>query len=230
MWAIVPVKDMVVAKQRLSTFLDAKERQNLFHSMLTDVLTALHNSLCFDGIAIITRDQKAINLATQFNIRVIKENENTGQTLAVKHGISKLIAEGVKDLMQIPGDVPMVTPGEIQQVVAGHLTAPSMTIVPARDRKGSNCVVCSPPNSVPLQFGNNSFVPHLKTAQNLGITPTVITLPGLGLDIDTKADLLELLKLTSDTESLKYLIKSGIAKRFQTLQENVKPMLEENSR
>ena len=62
MWAIVPVKDMVVAKQRLSTFLDAKERQNLFHSMLTDVLTALHNSLCFDGIAIITRDQKAINL------------------------------------------------------------------------------------------------------------------------------------------------------------------------
>ena len=63
MWAIVPVKNMVVAKQRLSDFLDSKERQSLFHSMLTDVLIALHNTSCLDGIAIITKDEKAINLA-----------------------------------------------------------------------------------------------------------------------------------------------------------------------
>jgi len=230
MWAIVPVKNMVVAKQRLSDFLDSKERQSLFHSMLTDVLIALHNTSCLDGIAIITKDEKAINLAKKFNVRVIKEETNSGQTLAVEHGISKLMADGVKDLLQVPGDVPLVTPEEIQHVIDKHLSAPSMTIVPARDRMGSNCIACSPPNSVPLCFGNNSFSPHLKAAQNLGINPTIITLPGLGLDIDTKADLLELLKITSNTESHKYLIKSGIAKRFLTFQEKAQPLLEGISR
>ena len=50
------------------------------------------------------------------------------------------------------------------------------------------------------------------------------------IDNDTKADLLELLKITSNTESHKYLIKSGIAKRFLTFQEKAQPLLEGISR
>ena len=174
----------------------------------------------------ITKDQRAVDLASKFNIKIIRENRNSGQTSAVALGISKLMADGATDILQIPGDVPLVTPREIEQVVNQHLPAPSMTIVPARDKKGSNCVICSPPNSVPLQFGNNSFFPHLKVAQNLGITPTIIKLPGLGLDIDTEADLAELIKSRLSTRSREYLTESGIAKRFLKQQKETQPMVE----
>ena len=38
MWAVVPVKDMAGAKQRLSPVLEEAERQSLFRAMLEDVL------------------------------------------------------------------------------------------------------------------------------------------------------------------------------------------------
>ena len=40
-WAVVPIKNTVDAKQRLADVLSAEHRRGLFIAMLTDVLTAL---------------------------------------------------------------------------------------------------------------------------------------------------------------------------------------------
>lgn len=183
--------------------------------MLRDVLGALAEMTSLDGIALITRDPAAKALALRFGAETIPEDENSGQTAAVAHGISRLMARGVADIVQVPGDVPLATAGEFEQVIAAHLPAPAMTIVPSRDQQGSNCVVCSPPDSVPLRFGDNSFFPHLDAARRAGIEPTICALPGLGLDIDTPDDLAELLARPGDTESHVYLAESGIAVRLQ---------------
>jgi 2-phospho-L-lactate guanylyltransferase len=89
-----------------------------------------------------------------------------------------------------------------------------MTIVPARDQQGSNCIICSPPDSVALRFGDNSFFPHLEVARNAGIAPTIVPLPGIGLDIDNAADLEALLARPAETRSHAYLHESGIAARL----------------
>ena len=67
--------------------------------------------------------------------------------------------------------------------------APAFTIVPARDDLGSNAVLCTPADAVPLRFGDNSFFPHLAAARAHGIEPNVVRLPRIALDIDTPDDL-----------------------------------------
>jgi 2-phospho-L-lactate guanylyltransferase len=64
-----------------------------------------------------------------------------------------------------------------------------LTIVPAHDELGSNAVLCAPPLVMPLRFGDDSYFPHLATARRYGIEPTIVRLPGIGLDIDHPVDL-----------------------------------------
>ena len=220
MWAIIPVKNLTGAKQRLSAALNPQERYDLYHAMLTDVLFALADTPNLNGIALITRDTEAKQLAAKFGAEIITEAENNGQTSAVHRGIVELMARGVKSILQVPGDVPLATAAEFSQVIAAHLPAPAMTIVPARDQQGSNCIVCSPPNSVALRFGDNSFFPHLEAARQVNIEPTVVPLPGLGLDIDSPADLKVLIGQPAETLSQTYLAESGIAARLQQEQKS----------
>ncbi|MEA2769707.1 MAG: 2-phospho-L-lactate/phosphoenolpyruvate guanylyltransferase, partial [Acetobacteraceae bacterium] len=77
----------------------------------------------------------------------------------------------------------------VDAVVSSCRAAPSFTIVPAHDELGSNAVLCAPPFSVPLRFGDDSYFPHLMAARARGIEPTIVRLPGIGLDIDHPADL-----------------------------------------
>jgi Guanylyl transferase CofC like len=86
--------------------------------------------------------------------------------------------------MTMPGDIPRLSAGEITATQAAHRPAPAFTIVPAHDEFGSNTIICSPPNAVPLRFGDNSFYPHLDAARGRGIEPLIIRQPGIGMDID----------------------------------------------
>ncbi|MEJ0018593.1 MAG: hypothetical protein WDN25_18940 [Acetobacteraceae bacterium] len=86
-----------------------------------------------------------------------------------------------------------MTAAEVASVLEARAAAPSVTIVPAHDRRGSNAVLCSPPLVMPLRFGDDSFVPHLAAARALGIEPTVVELPGIALDIDQPEDVRALL-------------------------------------
>src|SRR5262249_9532597 len=84
---------------------------------------------------------------------------------------------------------------EIDAVLSAHLAAPSFTISPAHDDLGSNAVVCSPPEAVPLRFGDNSYFPHIDVARRHGIEPTVIRQRGIAMDIDHPLDLALFLRM-----------------------------------
>ena len=89
-----------------------------------------------------------------------------------------------------------------------------MTLVPAHDRRGTNCVLCSPPGALPFAFGHDSFEPHCRAARARGIAPRIVPLPGLGLDIDTPDDLRAFLAGPGAGRTLDYLRESGIAERL----------------
>ena len=78
---------------------------------------------------------------------------------------------------------------------------PSFTIVPSHDERGSNAIACSPPDAVPLRFGEDSFFPHLAAARSRGIEPCVLRLPGVAFDIDNPQDLDHFLRLNSTTRA-----------------------------
>lgn len=214
MWAVLPAKDLVDAKQRLTDALGRPERRLLFRTMYEDVLSVLATVEGLAGIAVVTRDPEAAAVAASYGARVIQETENRGQTAAVETAARTLAGSGADGIMTVPGDAPLITAAEIETVLAAHRGSRAMTIVPAHDRRGSNCIAVSPPGLIPFSFGNDSFRPHLAAARHAGLEPTIIALPGIGLDIDTPADLTELLRRPGTTRTHAYLNSSGIATRL----------------
>ncbi|MBF0276159.1 MAG: 2-phospho-L-lactate guanylyltransferase [SAR324 cluster bacterium] len=210
MWAVVPAKDPADAKQRLSFVLNNEQRRKLFRAMLEDVVEVLLKVPALDGLMLVSRNTDAEWLAEQYGVRLLHEKENKGHTAAVSFAARVLGAEGATGILQLPGDVPMVSVDEIEQVMAAHGAAPAVTIVPSRDKKGSNCVLCSPPEVMPLTFGENSFYPHLTVARNHGLEPRVLEMPGIGLDIDTADDLRKLLALNADNRTGRFLRENSL--------------------
>ena len=186
-WAAVPVKEFAGAKQRLAALLTAQQRQALAAAMLEDVLAALVEAP-LAGIMVNTLDPVATELARRYGARVVTDGARDGHTGAVAAMARILAEEGREAMLTVPGDIPRVTAAEIAAVIEARRPAPSLTIVPAHDERGSNAVLCSPPLVMPLRFGDDSFLPHLAAARALGIEPTIVKLPGIGLDIDQPPD------------------------------------------
>jgi 2-phospho-L-lactate guanylyltransferase len=194
-WAIIPVKEFDGAKHRLSDLLSPQERRRLAETMLTDVLDAVAVCRRLAGVVIVTLDPYATALGEKVGARIVTDGARDGHTGSVNAGRRVLAREGRGGMITMPGDIPAVRAGEIDTVLAAHLTAPSFTISPAHDDQGSNAAVCSPPEAVPLRFGDNSYFPHLDAARRHGIEPTVIRQPGIAMDIDHPVDLALFLRL-----------------------------------
>lgn len=210
----MPVKNVENAKQRLANVLPPNERQALFLAMVEDVLAAVAAADDLAGMMLVTREPAAISLAERYGARVLIESENAGHTAASSFGAKTLASEGTTGMLQLPGDIPGVTPADIEAVLTAHGEAPSVTIAPSRDELGSNAVACSPPDLLPLRFGDDSYFPHLQRARDLGVEPQVVKRGGLALDIDTPEDLAAFLAAPSPTRAYAYLTETGIAQRL----------------
>ena len=216
--AVLPVKDFGHAKQRLAGFLSAVERRLLAEAMAEDVMETLSQVSELSEIIVVTRDERAFELAARHGARVLAEPSNDGQSAAVERAAAAMGRAGVESLLQVPGDVPGASADEIAAVLAAHGRAsdgaPAVTLVPSYDRRGTNCVLCSPPDVLPFAFGHESFGPHCEAARAQGIAPRIIALPGLGLDIDTPDDLRAFVARPAAGRTLDYLRESGIAERL----------------
>jgi 2-phospho-L-lactate guanylyltransferase len=215
-WAVVPVKELTGAKQRLAALLSPAERLALATVMLEEVLAALAGARGLAGVALVTLDPHATAIARHHGWRVLTDGARAGHTGSVEAGRAALAAEGAAGILTLPGDIPLVTAAEIDAVLAAHGTAPSFTIVPAHDEQGSNTVVVSPPRAVPLRFGDNSYFPHLAAARACGIEPRIVRLPGIAMDIDHPADLARFLALpgSQGSRTRAWLEAAGVAVRL----------------
>jgi len=163
--------------------------------MVEDVLTAVEACTYIDNIVVVTDDLAVAELARSYGAEIRPEPDSPGLIEAVTETGKQLAAEGIDCMLFLPGDVPLVTPEELEVVLEGFGMSgkPEFMIVPASDLGGSNCVACSPPDCMSFGFGIDSFRKHLGLAKDRGIDPQVAKLPGIGLDIDTPSDISELM-------------------------------------
>jgi 2-phospho-L-lactate guanylyltransferase len=199
---LVPVKNLLGAKQRLSEVLDQPARTELAQAMIHDVLEVLASWGTRPGVAVVTSDPFATELAAHFDFHIIADGDNRSETDAIEIATAICEAQGVESTLVIPGDIPLLQVSELEQVVDA---APKKgtVLVPAADGRGTNAALRSPAALFPLRFGNDSFKPHLLAAKATGLPCPVLSLPGIALDVDNPADLAQLAAAPGNTRSQK---------------------------
>ncbi|MDC7789676.1 2-phospho-L-lactate guanylyltransferase [Rhodoplanes sp. TEM] len=225
--AVVPIKGVVGAKQRLSAVLPAETRSALAMAMAEDVLEVLAQVPELARVLVVTADATAAALARRYGAEVTDAHAGEGHTGAVTGAARRLVAEGF-GMITLPGDLPLLVPADVRRVMAAHRAAPAFTIAPARDLQGSNAIVCSPADAVPLRFGPDSFYPHLDAARRQGIEPTVVEVPGFGFDIDEPHDLAAFVARGAQTRAGRLVADLGpeLSARLAAMVEREAPLME----
>jgi 2-phospho-L-lactate guanylyltransferase len=151
-WAAVPVKAFDQAKTRLSAALSGSEREGLARAMLTDVLCALGQSKAIERVIVITADSEVAHLARDLGAEVLHDQLCRGQTQAVEQAASAFAARGCAAMLTLPGDLPLLTPKDIDEVCALLCENTPLVMVPASGDGGTNAVLCCPPDSMRFHF------------------------------------------------------------------------------
>jgi 2-phospho-L-lactate guanylyltransferase len=206
-WAVVPVKALDDAKQRLADVLPPEARRRLMLVMLHDVLATLRQVACLGPVLVVTPDMHVAELAQRSGARVLREACGQGHSVAVAAGFAHARAHGAVQALTLPGDAPCVTCGEIEHLIdAGdRIAAPGVVMVPARDGDGTNALLVAPPDAFPPRFGPGSFARHRAEAAARRLDCRTLPLAGIGLDIDEPRDLQALLALKCDDPRYAFL-------------------------
>lgn len=184
--AILPVKSFDAAKRRLAPTLGPGLRRELARAMFTDVLTSLRRVPRLDSVAVVTADQDADAAAHSQRALVLRDTEQAGQSAAAAIGISFALTEGFDRVLLVPGDTPLLDPGEVAALL--RVRRP-VSIVPDRHGTGTNALLLRPPDAIAPSFGPGSLERHVAVAAAAGVASAVEKVPTLMLDVDTGADL-----------------------------------------
>jgi 2-phospho-L-lactate guanylyltransferase len=184
--AILPVKSFDAAKRRLAPTLGSGLRRALAQAMFTDVLTSLRRVPGLDSVAVVTADPVADAAARGERVLVLPDTAQAGQSAAAAIGIAYALTEGFERVLLVPGDTPLLDPGEVAALL--RVRRP-VSIVPDRHGTGTNALVLRPPDAIAPSFGPGSLERHVAVAAAAGVANAVEKVPTLMLDVDTGADL-----------------------------------------
>lgn len=190
MLALIPVKPLNLAKQRLSTILSPTERKQLSLAMLCDVMTALGEHPAIERIIVCSPDPQIASLARTFGVEFLAEGALQGHGLnAAVNAATKLLArQGVSELMVAHGDLPLLGQEELEDFITTHRAGSQVTVTPDSRLDGTNLLAWNPVSGFEVQYGQNSYLRHCYQCRALGIAPTLCVLPGASRDIDNAED------------------------------------------
>ena len=213
-YVVIPAKDFHHAKQRLAALLRPHERSALARATLTDSLTACVRAEGLAGVGVVTCDPDVAELAESLNAEVLWEAEARGQSAAVARGGRECLRRGVPAMLTMPGDIPLLTPADVEELASTAQSAQSALLVPNRDDTGTNALLLTPPDCLPVAFGDDSFRRHLRLCAERSLSVEVRRMPRVALDIDTPDDLTTFIAHRAPGHSLQALADLGVLDRF----------------
>ena len=210
--AVVPIKNLKLAKSRLSNILAEGERQELVLAMFDDVLVSLRESHFIDKIFLVA--DKYFNPIA--DVQTITEIKNRGYDEAIIEALKDSRVNQAQAMLILPADLPLVSTDELDTLIRDQEDG-SIRIAGARDQDGTNALVMKPPSLLATSFGVGSFERHKKFAKALSVKIEEVNLPGLSFDVDTEKDLIDFVQTKSDTRTYRFLDESGIIGRLKNL-------------
>lgn len=192
--AVVPIKRLGAAKQRLGDRLSEPERAGLAFASFADSLEAICRCEAIERAIVVTGDAKAERHAlwrarrSEIPVEVVQDPGDKGHNEAAAIGSERARGLGAEAAALLPGDCPLLDPDELAGAIAG-LAAKTVLVVPDRHGTGTNALILAPPNAIGPAFGPGSCERHLELARTHGMAGRRIELASLALDIDTPDDL-----------------------------------------
>ena len=104
--AVLPVKRLGEAKQRLGDALDGDARRGLAEAMAGDVLDTLTRTPGVDAIVVVTGEPMAMRLATAAGARIVADPDDAGHVPAARRGVKWALRHGATRALLVPGDCP----------------------------------------------------------------------------------------------------------------------------
>ena len=185
-YAILPVKRLERAKQRLGGTLSDGSRWALAEAMVTDVLVALRRAQKVDHVIVVTCEPRAESLALGWGADVVADPQERSHSNAATIGIREAVERGATRVLLVPGDCPSLDAREVDELLGGE---PGVIVVPDRHGTGTNALVLDPPGAIAPGFGPGSCERHVDRAHEAGVHVEIQHTPSLTLDVDTGEDL-----------------------------------------
>lgn len=192
--AIIPVKRFGAAKQRLLDALDRPARAALVKAMLADVLAAASSSALVERLVVVTGEGRAERIAlrhaqrTTTPLEVLRDPEDAGHSEAATLGIIRARALGAECVALLPGDCPLLEPGELDGALE-RMRPGRVAVAPDRHGTGTNALLLCPADAIGPAFGEGSRERHAARAAARGFEVAIEELASLALDLDTPDDL-----------------------------------------
>lgn len=209
---VVPIKSYALAKQRLAPLLDETQRASLARVMAEDVLQTI-SQLHRYGRFVISDEPHALKLATRFGFLAIEDRTPQGQSAAVQQGFAAAEERGFHAALTIPGDVPGVDAGELEELCE-YRPELEVVLVPDREGQGTNGLRLIPPLGIGLRFGEGSLDLHRAEAHQRHRSVAIRNVPSLAIDLDRPTDVEAFLRTAPDTGTLRLLQKFRVWNRI----------------
>lgn len=222
-FAVLPVKSPRNAKQRLSGFLSAEQRETLARILYRQTLASLCQAEGIDRVVVVTSDSEIAEHARRSGALVFDENAQVSHSVSADAACLRAIQLGATTVLLVPIDVPLVTPADFTRLAAAARPgAPGnpqaspqassqpgsqakLIVVPSADGTGTNALARTPPDVIESRFGPGSCRAHLDQARSKSVHSEVLRLRGLMFDIDTPEDVAEFLAGPHESDAAAFL-------------------------
>jgi len=168
LWAVVPIKRLAAAKQRLAPLLGgAREEFALLLARRT--LEVLRESDLFQGIIVVSPDPRVAAEAAAFGALAIDDADAT-LNAACLLGLAAATARGAAVCVLMPSDLAALTPESLADIVECYRALRDrrgrevLGLLRCKDGTGTNMVLLDPGCQFEPAFGADSFARHMEAS------------------------------------------------------------------
>lgn len=190
--ALLPLKDLVQAKTRLSGLLRPSERRALAQAMAEDVLAVLAQHEEIAQITLVSDDPSAELLARKYGTDCWSESSLAcrGLNPLIQSASERLLASGEQQpLLVLHCDLPLLSADDISAVLASQRALDGLVVGCDRHGSGTNLLAFGASTVPHFCFGVNSCTGHVASAQGAGFPAQILQRSGIAVDVDEPTDL-----------------------------------------
>lgn len=191
-WAVVPARSFVSGKSRLAA-VTRNGRGDVARALFDRVVTTTLRAAAVDGVLVATDGDDVALAAREHGAMALRDAPTGTFAGIIDRALAVLAGRGAARAVVVMADLPLIGPYHVDDVCSA-LDGADLVLAPDRDQLGTNALALRLPAAVPTRFGHrDSFSRHLVSAAAANLRVAMVRAHGLAFDLDTPADLDELL-------------------------------------